>query len=262
MAEKNYITPGGYARLVEELTELATVERPRVVREVSDAAAEGDRSENAAYIYGKRRLREIDRRMGFLTRRLKHIQVVKPEEQRRDRVFFSAYVTVEDDEGEEHVYQIVGTDEVDAAAGRISWKSPVGRSLLGKELDDTVTVRWHAGQRELTVTAIAYEPPAAAATPATATVKPRAAKPLPGVDTDEEDEELEDPDGDAAADAKASADETARAKTKAKEIAKSAATLKRARAKAAERIKAKATRMATVKSKSKASSKAKAKKDS
>src|SRR5262245_8299544 len=118
MAEKNYITPAGYKRLVDELTELATVERPRVVREVSDAAAEGDRSENAAYIYGKRRLREIDRRMGFLQRRLESIQVVQAEEQRTDRVFFGAWVEVEDEEGEAHVYQIVGVDEVDAGKGR------------------------------------------------------------------------------------------------------------------------------------------------
>jgi transcription elongation factor GreB len=161
MAEKNYITPDGYKRLVDELTELATVERPRVVREVSDAAAEGDRSENAAYIYGKKRLREIDRRMGFLQRRLERIQVVKLEEQRTDRVFFGAFVTVEDEEGEPRVYQIVGVDEVEADKGRISWKSPVGRALLGKRIDDTVTVRWHAGERELTVADIAYVAPAA-----------------------------------------------------------------------------------------------------
>src|SRR5204862_2978187 len=98
--EKNYITPAGYRRLVDELTQLATVERPKVVREVSDAAAEGDRSENAAYIYGKRRLREIDRRMGFLTRRLKIIQVVATHE-RTDRVFFGATVEVEDDDSGE-----------------------------------------------------------------------------------------------------------------------------------------------------------------
>ena len=174
MAEKNYITPDGYKRLVDELTELATVERPRVVREVYDAAAEGDRSENAAYIYGKRRLREIDRRMGFLQRRLESIQVVKPEEQRRDRVFFSAFVTVEDDEGVEHVYQIVGVDEVDAGRGRISWKSPVGRALIGKQIDDTVTVRWHAGERELTVVAIAYEAPAPKKAKAEAKAKKKA----------------------------------------------------------------------------------------
>jgi transcription elongation factor GreB len=159
MAEKNYITPDGYKKLVDELTELATVERPRVVREVSDAAAEGDRSENAAYIYGKRRLREIDRRMGFLQRRLEAVQVVKLEEQRTDRVFFGAWVDVEDEEGEAHVYQIVGVDEVDAKQGRISWKSPVGRALIGKRIDDTFTVRWHAGERELTVVGIRYTPP-------------------------------------------------------------------------------------------------------
>lgn len=157
MADKNYITPGGYKRLVEELTELATVERPRVVREVSDAAAEGDRSENAAYIYGKRRLREIDRRMGFLTRRLKNIQVVKAEDRRTDRVFFGAFVGVEDeDTGEALTYQIVGVDEVDVKGGRISWQSPVGKALLGKKVDDSVTVKWHAGKRSLTIVDIRY----------------------------------------------------------------------------------------------------------
>lgn len=161
MAEKNYITPDGYKRLVDELTELATVERPKVVREVSDAAAEGDRSENAAYIYGKRRLREIDRRMGFLQRRLEHVQVVKAEEQKKDKVRFGAFVTIEDEEGAERVFQIVGVDEVDAKHGKISWKSPVGRALLGKQIDDEVRVRWDAGERELVVVDISYEPPKA-----------------------------------------------------------------------------------------------------
>ena len=159
MAEKNYITPDGYKRLVDELTELATVERPKVVREVSDAAAEGDRSENAAYIYGKRRLREIDRRMGFLQLRLEHVQVVKAEEQQKDKVRFGAFVTIEDEEGDERVFQIVGVDEVDAKHGKISWKSPVGRALLGKQVDDEVRVRWDAGERELVVVDIAYEAP-------------------------------------------------------------------------------------------------------
>jgi transcription elongation factor GreB len=158
VAEKNYITPTGYKRLVAELTELATVERPKVVREVSDAAAEGDRSENAAYIYGKKRLREIDRRMGFLTKRLKIIHVVKSAEQRKDRVFFGAIVDIEDDDtGEALTYQIVGVDEVEAGAGRISWQSPVGRALLGKKVDDTVKVRWHAGKRSLTIVDIRYD---------------------------------------------------------------------------------------------------------
>lgn len=159
MGEKNYITPGGYKRLVDELTHLATVERPRVVREVSDAAAEGDRSENAAYIYGKRRLREIDRRMGYLQRRLKDVAVVDArEQQRKDRVFFGATVEVEDDDsGETHTFQIVGVDEVDAANGRISWQSPVGRALLGKKVDDSVRVTWEAGQRSLTIVDIRYD---------------------------------------------------------------------------------------------------------
>jgi transcription elongation factor GreB len=156
MAEKNYITPDGYRRLVDELTELATVERPKVVREVSDAAAEGDRSENAAYIYGKRRLREIDRRMGFLGRRLKDVQVVDAKGRAKDRVFFGATVQVEDDEGETLTLQIVGVDEVDAKRGRISWKSPIGKALLSKRVGDTVTVRWHAGERELTIEKIRY----------------------------------------------------------------------------------------------------------
>jgi transcription elongation factor GreB len=165
MAEKNYITPDGYKKLVDELTELATVERPKVVREVSDAAAEGDRSENAAYIYGKRRLREIDRRMGFLQRRLEHVQVVKAEEQKKDKVRFGAFVTIEDEEGEERVFHIVGVDEVDAKNGKISWKSPVGRALLGKQIDDDVRVRWDLGERELTIVDIAYDAPAGKAPP-------------------------------------------------------------------------------------------------
>jgi transcription elongation factor GreB len=157
LSEKNYITPRGYKRLVDELTQLATVERPKVVREVSDAAAEGDRSENAAYIYGKRRLREIDRRMGFLERRLKFVSVVSTHE-RTDRVFFGATVEVEDDDsGETCVYRIVGVDEVDAKSGRISWQSPVGRALLGKKVDDTVRVKWHAGKRALTIVEIRYD---------------------------------------------------------------------------------------------------------
>ena len=159
MKEKNYITRAGFKRLTDELNWLNNVERPRVTREVSEAAAEGDRSENAAYIYGKRRLREIDRRMGFLQRRLEHMQVVKAEEQQKDRVRFGAFVTIEDEQGEERVYQIVGVDEVDAKHGRISWKSPVGRALLGKQIDDEVRVRWDAGERELVVVDIAYEAP-------------------------------------------------------------------------------------------------------
>jgi transcription elongation factor GreB len=157
MGEKNYITRAGYRRLCDELNELATIERPKVVREVSDAAAEGDRSENAAYIYGKKRLREIDRRMRFLSKRLRDVQIVGGEERQKDRVFFGATVEVEDEEGETSTFRIVGVDEVDAKRGAISWKSPIGRALLGKRLGDAVNVRWHAGERELTVVEVSYD---------------------------------------------------------------------------------------------------------
>jgi transcription elongation factor GreB len=155
--EKNYITPAGYRRLTDELTFLRFKKRPEVVSALADAAAEGDRSENAEYIYRKRQLRDIDRRLRFLSKRLDHVQIVDPRQQTRtDRVFFGATVTVEDDGGETAVYRIVGEDEVDGAAGAISWKSPVGRALLGKAEGDTVMARWHAGTRELTIVSIEY----------------------------------------------------------------------------------------------------------
>jgi transcription elongation factor GreB len=156
--EKNYITRAGFKRLTDELNWLNNVERPRVTREVSEAAAEGDRSENAAYIYGKRRLREIDRRMGFLQRRIDNAEPVDVKNLKQDRVRFGATVEVEDDDGEEHTFRIVGVDEVDAKAGKISWKSPVGRALLGKALDDSVNVRIsEARQREFTIVNVRYE---------------------------------------------------------------------------------------------------------
>jgi transcription elongation factor GreB len=156
-AEKNYITPPGYKRLVDELEFLRFKKRPEVVSALADAAAEGDRSENAEYIYRKRQLRDIDRRLRFLGKRLDHVAVVDPRTQtRRDRVFFGATVTVADEEGGKHIYRIVGVDEIEGSAGVISWKSPVGHALLGKDLGDTVTVRWHAGTKELTVVEIDY----------------------------------------------------------------------------------------------------------
>jgi transcription elongation factor GreB len=156
-AEKNYITPTGYRRLADEQSFLHFKKRPEVVGFLADAAAEGDRSENAEYIYRKRQLRDIDRRLRFLGKRLDKALVVDPREQKRtDRVFFGATVVVEDEEGQSASYRIVGEDEIDGAAGDISWRSPVGRSLLGKTIGDTVVVRWHAGTRELTVTAVSY----------------------------------------------------------------------------------------------------------
>ncbi len=165
MAPKNYITPRGWRAIIDELEQLVLVERPKVVREVSTAAAEGDRSENAAYIYGKRRLREIDGRTGFLQRRLKIIEVVDGRKQSRAKVYFGALVdTVVESgsgEGEAIRYHVVGVDEVDAKVGRVSWESPVGNALLGKKVGDTVKVTWHAGERELAIEAIDYldDPP-------------------------------------------------------------------------------------------------------
>ncbi len=167
--ELNYITPAGYKRLVDELIFLRTTKRPEVVGALADAAAEGDRSENAEYIYRKKQLREIDRRLRFLSKRLDNVRIVDPTEQkRRNRVFFGATVTVADEEAQKHIYRIVGVDEIEGAAGAISWKSPTGKALLGKALDDTVTVRWHAGTRELTVVKIRYPAAASASTPAPA----------------------------------------------------------------------------------------------
>jgi transcription elongation factor GreB len=155
--EKNYITPAGYRKLTTELDFLQMKKRPEVVSALSDAAAEGDRSENAEYIYRKRQLRQIDGRMRFLGKRLDIAVIVDPREQkRRDRVFFGATVTVEDEEGESKTFDIVGSDEIDSAGGAISWQSPVGRALLGKQIGDTVQVRWDKGHRELTIAEISY----------------------------------------------------------------------------------------------------------
>lgn len=153
----NYITPEGYKRLSDELQRLRTVERPRIVQEVADAAAQGDRSENAEYIYGKRKLREIDRRMRWLGKRLDAAVVVDPKEKRGDKIFFGATVVLEDDDGQTVEYQLVGEDETDAKRGKISWRSPLGQALLGRSLDDEVRVRTPAGMRVFTVTDVRYE---------------------------------------------------------------------------------------------------------
>jgi transcription elongation factor GreB len=153
----NYITLAGAKRLQVELGHLRSKERPKVVQEVSDAAAQGDRSENAEYIYGKRRLREIDRRMQFLTRRLEKAVVVEPRKDAKGRIFFGAIVEVEDEECVKATYQIVGEDEIDLTIGRISWRSPLGRTLLGKKEDDTVVFRKPSGEVELTILAVRYD---------------------------------------------------------------------------------------------------------
>ena len=135
-----YITRSGYEKLSEELTYLWKVKRPEVTRKVSEAAAQGDRSENAEYIYGKKQLREIDSRIGFLSRRLDDLTVVDTLPPDQSRVFFGAWVTLEDESGEEHTYRIVGADEFDAAPAYISVDAPLARALIGKAVDDEVTI--------------------------------------------------------------------------------------------------------------------------
>jgi len=154
----NYMTPAGHRALEEELRRLARVERPRVVEVVAWAAGNGDRSENGDYIYGKKRLREIDRRIRFLRKRLESAQVVDPAQQKaRDRVFFGARVTYAAEDGAETTVTIVGVDEADLAQGRISWLSPVARALLRARAGDSVAVRTPAGTETLEVLAIAYD---------------------------------------------------------------------------------------------------------
>jgi transcription elongation factor GreB len=151
-----YITPEGAQRLQKELEELWRVERPRVTQAVSEAAAQGDRSENAEYIYGKRRLREIDSRVRFLRKRLDGMVVVDDPPSDPRKVFFGAWVTLEAEEGTESRYRIVGPDEFDMASGYISMDSPLGRALLRKALDDEVTVELPGGSRKFVIVAIAY----------------------------------------------------------------------------------------------------------
>jgi len=154
---QRYITRAGAERLHQELLRLLNEERPKVTAEVSAAAAQGDRSENAEYIYGKKRLREIDRRIHFLQRRLDTCTVVVPAEQSdASRIYFGATVTLEDEEGGSSTYQIVGADETDTKGGRISIESPIGRALLGKRKGETVTVRRPRGEIELTILRIEY----------------------------------------------------------------------------------------------------------
>jgi len=154
---RNYLTQAGYARLREELAQLINVERPEVVQIVSWAAANGDRSENGDYLYGKKRLREIDRRIRFLTKRLDIAEVVDPARQpNRDQVFFGATVTYLNAAGDEHTVSIVGVDEAEPLAGKISWVSPVARALIKAYEGDTVTLRTPGGVEELEIVAVQY----------------------------------------------------------------------------------------------------------
>ena len=152
----SYITPEGYRRLQEEAERLWRVERPRVTQQVSEAAALGDRSENAEYIYGKKRLREIDGRLHFLQKRLDSLTVVSEAPPRTDRIYFGAFVTVEEEGGESAEYRLVGPDESDPAQGLLSIESPLGRALMGKAAGDEVTLRRPRGEAVISIVAIRY----------------------------------------------------------------------------------------------------------
>jgi transcription elongation factor GreB len=152
-----FISPAGAARLKQELDELWKVERPRVTQAVSEAAAQGDRSENAEYTYGKRRLREIDRRVRFLRKRLDGMTIVDKPPSDPNRVFFGAWVTLEDEQGKQFLHRIVGPDEFDMAPSYISMDAPLARALMGKRLDDELTVQLPGGARGLMIVGIRYE---------------------------------------------------------------------------------------------------------
>ncbi|NIP16360.1 MAG: transcription elongation factor GreB [Pseudomonadales bacterium] len=153
-----YITPAGQERLAAELKELWKVKRPEVTRRVAEAAALGDRSENAEYIYGKRQLREIDARIRFLAKRLDELEVVDRPPKDQGKVFFGAWVTLADEAGDEARYRLVGPDEFDRAPEFISIDSPVARKLLGKSVGDEVELPGAGGEKAWELVAIAYEP--------------------------------------------------------------------------------------------------------
>lgn len=154
----NYISPQGHQKLVDELEALLRVERPQVTQLIQWAASNGDRSENADYIYGKRRLREIDRRIRFLFTRLDAALVVDPALTQSDKIQFGATVKVLDEDGKTRTFTIVGVDELDTAKGRISWQSPIGKNLLGKSVGDEVLIQIPAGEMTYEIVSIAYQP--------------------------------------------------------------------------------------------------------
>ncbi len=156
---KNYITPAGYKRLKDEALQLLDKERPELVKVIQWAASNGDRSENADYIYGKRRLRQIDSRIRFLTKRMDIAVVIDPAaREASDQVFFGATVTLMNQAGEEKTYSIVGIDEADVSRGRISWISPLAKALIKTREGDTVTVKTPGGDEKLDVIAVKYRP--------------------------------------------------------------------------------------------------------
>jgi transcription elongation factor GreB len=157
MDRPNYITPAGYAVLRQEYEQLFATERPALVETISWAAGNGDRSENGDYIYGRKRLREIDRRLGWLSRRMKAAKVVDPAGQEdRSRVWFGACVTIADEDDNERCLTLVGDDEADAGAGKVGWNSPIARALRGAAVGDLRRVILPAGEREYEVIALTY----------------------------------------------------------------------------------------------------------
>ena len=154
---RNYISPAGHARLKDELEHLVKRERPHVVEVVAWAASNGDRSENGDYIYGKRRLREIDRRIRFLTKRIECAEIVDPLRQgNNDQIFFGAQVTIADADGVENTYTIVGVDETDVSKGHISWISPLARALIKSREGDSIRFQSPVGIREIDIVAVRY----------------------------------------------------------------------------------------------------------
>lgn len=158
MADRpNHITPQGYAALHAEYTDLLEVERPRIVEIVSWAAGNGDRSENGDYLYGRKRMREIDRRLGFLARRMKAAQVVDPREQpNKSKVYFGSTVTIADEDDNHRTLTLVGDDEADAGNGKIGWNSPIARALRGASIGDVRRVTLPGGEKEYEVMAVVY----------------------------------------------------------------------------------------------------------
>jgi transcription elongation factor GreB len=154
--EKNYITPEGIANLKKEFEQLFHKERPKLVETIAWAASNGDRSENADYIYGKRRLREIDKRVRILTQKIENAEIVDPKTIKADKVLFGATVSIEDEDGNLKTYQIVGEDEFKIEEGKISWKSPLAKSLLGRKLDDEAVVKKPSGEATVTIVGIKY----------------------------------------------------------------------------------------------------------
>jgi transcription elongation factor GreB len=167
---KNYMTPGGFARLKSELDQLLGSERPELVATIAWAAGNGDRSENGDYIYGKKRLREVDRRIRFLIKRLDNAEVVdptaRPGAEDEDRVYFGATIDVVSGKGERRTISIVGVDEIDTARGYISWVSPMARALIKSREGDTVTLHTPGGPEELEIAAVRYVPLATGDSPA------------------------------------------------------------------------------------------------